>query len=127
MWTYAAKDMAALAPHLSRDPKGICEEERFWLKESWKRVRGSDSVPGREEPLKLRGSWKSRKERVGPRAGKDREVELKILNAFIETNQANGFLQRSLPPPAPILFAKMINGRLQLCVDYRPVNEAISH
>ena len=76
MWTYAAKDMATLAPHLSRHPKGIREEER------WKRVRGNDRVPGREEPHKLRRSTKSRKERVKPRAGKDREVELKILNAY---------------------------------------------
>jgi hypothetical protein len=40
MWTYAAKDMATLAPHLSRHPKGICEEERFWLK----MVRGNERV-----------------------------------------------------------------------------------
>ena len=127
MWTYAAKDMATLAPHLSRHPKGIHEEDRFWLEERWKRVRGNDRVPGREEPHKLRGSTKSRKERVRRRAGKDREVELKILNAYIETNLANGFIQRSLPAPAPILFAKMNDGRLRLCVDYRAVNKAISH
>jgi len=127
MWTYAANDMATLAPHLSRHPKGIREEERFWLEERGKRVRRNDRVPGREEPHKLRGSTKSRKERVRPRAGKDREVELKILNAYIETNLANGFIQRSSPAIALILFAKMNDGRLRLCVDYRTVNKAISH
>jgi hypothetical protein len=44
MWTYAAKDMATLAPHLSMHPKGIREEERFWLKERRKSVRGNDRV-----------------------------------------------------------------------------------
>jgi len=57
MWTYAAKDMATLAPHLSKHPKGIGEKERFWLN----RVRRNDAVPGHEEPHKLCGSTKSRK------------------------------------------------------------------
>jgi hypothetical protein len=35
------KDMATLAPHLSWHPNGICEEERFWLEERRKRVRGN--------------------------------------------------------------------------------------
>ena len=61
------KDMATLAPHLSMHPKRIREEER-----RGKRVRGNDRVPSREEPHKLRGSTKSRKEGVRPRAGKDR-------------------------------------------------------
>jgi hypothetical protein len=78
-------------------------------------------VPSREEPHKLRGSTKSRKERVRLRAGKDREVELKILNTYIETNLANGFIQRSSPAPAPILCAKKNDGRLRLCVDYPAV------
>jgi len=60
--------MTTLTPHLSRHPKGIREEERFWLN----RLKRNDRVPGREEPHKLRGSTKSRKERVRPRAGKDR-------------------------------------------------------
>jgi len=111
----------------SRYPKGIHEEERFWLKERWRRVRGNDRVPGREEPHKLRGSTKSRKERVKPRAGQDREVELKILNAYIETKLANGFIQRSSHPPAPIIFAKKNGGQLRLCVDYGAINTAISH
>jgi hypothetical protein len=67
--------MATLAPLLSRHPKGIREEARFWLEERSKRVRRNDRVPGREEPHKLRGSTKSRKERVRPRAGKGREVD----------------------------------------------------
>jgi len=33
-------DMPTLAPLLSRHPKGIREEERFWLEEHRKRVRG---------------------------------------------------------------------------------------
>jgi len=124
---YAAKDMATLAPHLSRHTKGMCEEERFWLEEHGKRVRGNDRVHGHEEPHKLRGCTKSRKERVRPRAGKDREVELKILNAYIGTNLANGFIQRSSPAIAPILFAKQNDGQLRLCVDFRTVNKAMSH
>jgi hypothetical protein len=111
---YAAKDIATLAPHLSRHPKGIREEERFWLEERWKRVRGNDRVPGHEELHKLRGSTKSRKERVRPRAGKDREVELKILNTYIETNLANGLIQGSSPAAAQILFMKKNDGRLRL-------------
>jgi hypothetical protein len=60
MWTYAAKAMATLAPHLSSHSEGIREEERFWLEERGKRVRENDRVPGREEPLKLHRSEKSR-------------------------------------------------------------------
>jgi hypothetical protein len=60
MWTYAAKDMATLTPHLSRHPKGIREEEQFWLEERGERVRENVRVPGREEPHKLHRSAKSR-------------------------------------------------------------------
>jgi len=67
-----SKDMPTLAPHLSRQAQGIGEEERFWREERKKRVRGNDRLPGREEPHKLRGSTKSRKEPARPRAGKDR-------------------------------------------------------
>jgi len=41
-----SKDMPTLAPHLSRHAKGIREEERFWLEESMKSVRGNERVPG---------------------------------------------------------------------------------
>jgi len=82
MWTYAAKDMATLTLQHWRHPEGIREEERFSLEERLKRVRGNDTVPGREEPHTLGRSTKSRKERVRPRAGKDRIVELKILNSY---------------------------------------------
>jgi len=64
--------MPTLAPHLLRHAKGIREEEWFWLEERRKRVRGNDRVPGREEPHKLCGSTKSRKEPARPSAGKDR-------------------------------------------------------
>jgi len=53
------------------------------------------------------------------------EVELKTLKAYIETNLANGFIQRSSSPAAvPILFAKKKDGGLWLCVDYRAANKA---
>jgi len=68
-----SKDMPTLAPHPSRHAKGIREEERFWLEERRKSVRGNARVPGRGEPHKLRGSTKSQKEGVRPRAGKDRQ------------------------------------------------------
>jgi hypothetical protein len=51
------------------------------------------------------------------------EFELKTLTAYIETNLANGFIQRSSSPgAAPILFAKKKDGGLRLCVDYRALN-----
>ena len=53
------------------------------------------------------------------------EVELKTLKVYIETNLANGFIQRSSSPAAaPILFAKKKDGGLRLCVDYRALNKA---
>ena len=68
-----SKDMPTLAPRQSRHAKGIREEERFLLEERRKRVRGNDRVPGCEKPHKLRGATKSQKQRVRPRAGKDRQ------------------------------------------------------
>jgi len=59
-----SKDMATLAPQLSRHPKGICEEER-----RRKRVRGNDRVPRHEEPYILCGFTQSPKEPVRSRAG----------------------------------------------------------
>jgi hypothetical protein len=44
MWTHAAKIWQTLAPHLSQHPKGIREEERFWLEEHRKSVTGNDRV-----------------------------------------------------------------------------------
>jgi hypothetical protein len=67
-----SKDMATLAPHLSQHAKGVREEERLWLEECRKSVRGNDREPGHEEPHKLRGSMKSRKEPVTPRVGNNR-------------------------------------------------------
>ena len=47
------------------------------------------------------------------------ETELKALKAYIETNLASGFIQRSASPAAsPILFVKKKDGSLRLCVDY---------
>ena len=92
--------MPSLAPHISRHPKGIREEKRFWLEERRKMVRGHDRVPGREEPHKFRGSMKSRKQR-----------------AYIKANVTNGFILRSSPAAPPSLFAKK-DGGLWLCVDY---------
>ena len=70
-------------------------------------MRGIDRVPGREEPHKLRGSTKSRKQR-----------------AYIEANVTKGFTQRLSPAAAPISFAKQKDGGLRLCVDYRALNKA---
>jgi len=51
------------------------------------------------------------------------EVELRTLKAYIETNLANGFIQRSSSPvAASIFFAKKKDGGLRLCVDYRALN-----
>jgi hypothetical protein len=53
------------------------------------------------------------------------EVELKALKAYIDTNLASRFIQRSSSPAAsPILFVKMKDGSLRLCVDYRALNHA---
>jgi hypothetical protein len=53
------------------------------------------------------------------------EVELKALKAYIETNLASGFIQRSSSPAAsPTLFVKNKDGSLRLCVDYRALNHA---
>jgi len=51
------------------------------------------------------------------------EFELRTLKAYIETNLANGFIQRSSSSAAAlILFAKKKDVRLRLCVDYRALN-----
>ena len=50
-------------------------------------------------------------------------VELETLKAYIETNLANGFIRLSKSPPAaPILFKQKSDGFLQLCVNYRGLN-----
>jgi hypothetical protein len=51
------------------------------------------------------------------------EFELKTLRAYIETNVANGCIQRSSSlAAAPIMFGKKKDGGLWLCVDYRALN-----
>jgi len=53
------------------------------------------------------------------------EFELRTLEAYIEANLANAFIQRSSSPAAaPILFAMNKDGQLGLCVDYRALNLA---
>jgi hypothetical protein len=53
------------------------------------------------------------------------EFELRTLKTYIETNLANGFIQRSSSSAAaPILFAKKKDGGLRLYVDYRALNLA---
>ena len=50
-------------------------------------------------------------------------VELETLKAYIETNLANGFIRPSKSPVgAPILFDRKADGSLQLCVNYRGLN-----
>jgi hypothetical protein len=51
------------------------------------------------------------------------EFKLKTFKAYIETNLASGFIQRSsFPAAVSILFAKMNDRGLQLSVDYRALN-----
>ena len=46
-------------------------------------------------------------------------VELETLKAYIEINLANGFIRPfTSPAGAPILFIRMSDGLLQLCVNY---------
>jgi hypothetical protein len=46
------------------------------------------------------------------------ETQLKTLQAYIETNLANGFIQRSSSPAAsPILFVKKKDCSVRFCVD----------
>jgi len=53
------------------------------------------------------------------------EFELTTLKACIEANLPNGFIQQSSSPvAAPILFGKMKDGGLRLCVDNRALNKA---
>ena len=50
-------------------------------------------------------------------------VELETLKAYIETNLANGFIKPSKSPAgASILFDRKSDCSLQLCVDYRGLN-----
>ena len=50
-------------------------------------------------------------------------VELETLKAYIETILANGFIRPSKSPAgAPILFDQKTDGFLELCVDYRGLN-----
>jgi hypothetical protein len=46
---------------------------------------------------------------VRPNAVKDRKGGLKIINGYIETNLANGFIQLSSPAPVRIIFAMKHN------------------
>ena len=49
--------------------------------------------------------------------------KLRTLMAYIESNLANGFIQRSSSPvAAPILFANMKDRGLRLCVEYCALN-----
>ena len=50
-------------------------------------------------------------------------VELETLKTYIETNLKTGFIRPSKSPAgAPIFFDKKPDGSLQLCVDYRGLN-----
>ena len=52
-------------------------------------------------------------------------VELEALKAWLEDNLSNGFIcASSSPAGAPILFVKMSDDSLCLCVDYRGLNES---
>ena len=48
---------------------------------------------------------------------------METLKAYMETNLANGFIRPSTSPTgAPILFDQKLNGFLQLCINYRGLN-----
>ncbi len=50
-------------------------------------------------------------------------MELEILKAYIENNQASGFIRPSKSPAgASILFNKKPDSSLRLCVDYQDLN-----
>ena len=50
-------------------------------------------------------------------------IELEILKAYIEINLANGFIRPSMSPArAAILFNRKSDNSLQLCVNYRELN-----
>ena len=52
------------------------------------------------------------------------EPELEALRTYLDENLAKDFIQPSKSPAgAPILFAKMKDGSLCLCVDYRGLNK----
>ena len=51
------------------------------------------------------------------------EKELQVLCEYLEENLKKGFIQESqLPAGYPILFALKKDRSLQLCVDYRKLN-----
>ena len=51
------------------------------------------------------------------------EKELQVLCEYLEKNLKKGFIQESQSPAGyPILFASKKDGSLQLCVDYRKLN-----
>ena len=53
-------------------------------------------------------------------------VELETLKAYIKTNLANGFIKPLMSPAdALILFNRMSDGSLRLCVDYQGLNNLI--
>ena len=53
-------------------------------------------------------------------------IELEILKTYIKTNLANGFIRLSKSlASAPILFDRKSNNFLQLCIDYRGLNNLI--
>ena len=50
-------------------------------------------------------------------------IELETLKTYIETNLKNGFIKPSkFSAGASIFYDKKLDGRLQLCVDYRGLN-----
>jgi hypothetical protein len=53
------------------------------------------------------------------------ELELRTINAYIETNLANAFIQPWYSPAAaPILFAQKNDGSQSICIEYPALNKA---
>jgi len=52
------------------------------------------------------------------------EAEKDELKKYIKENLAKGFIRKPKSPAgAPVLFVKMKDGTLRLCIDYRKLNE----
>ena len=98
-------------------PAKYSDFANIFLKESTKMLPKHTRI--NEHVIKLEDDKQSLHELIhslGP-------VEFEILKTYIETSLANGFIKTSkFPAGAPILFICKPNGSLQICVNYRGLN-----